>query len=282
MHVRLYIRKPLGHLGVRDVTRATVRKWLSELRRQDGKAALLSDGTKALILATLSSILDLAVDDELISSNPCKTLARRHKPRQGKITARLLSDKERDALLAACNRFEWLRPIIRTALLGALRLGEIVGLDWRDVDFERNVIIVRQNYGKDGRLGTPKSGRVEHIPLHPELRKVLLQHYLLAEHGRRDDPVFVTAVGTRRRPNEVARAFRNARAKAALSEEPRALRFHDLRHSTITRLANQPGAVLPQVQRFARHASLQTTLGYIHQVDDATWLDEAAAALAGF
>jgi integrase len=279
-HVRLYIRKPLGRLKVRDVTRAVVLKWLAGLKRHDGQDGPLNDGTRAYILSTLSSILDLAVEDDLISVNPCRALGRRHKPRQSKIAARILGEGELEALLAACRPFPWLRPIIRTTLLGALRLGEVVGLDWRDIDFERNVLVVRQNYGTDGRLGTPKGGRVEEISLLPELRSLLLEHYLAAEDKSPDAPVFVTQIGTRRRGKEVERAFVKARRYAGLSTEPRALRFHDLRHTSISLLVNG-GASPAWAQRFARHANLAVTLGYVHVVEGEEHVETAALALTG-
>jgi integrase len=279
-HVRLYVEPTLGRMKVRDVNRAVVLKWLDGLRRQDGEGPL-SDGTRALILATLSSILDHAVLADIVAANPCKALGRKQKPRQGKIEDRVLAADEKDALLAACERFAWLRPIVQTALGSGLRLGEVVGLDWRDVDFEQNVIVVRQNYGKDGRLGTPKGGKVLPVPLVPELRRILVELKLAAKDTSPDAPVFVNKIGGRRRPNEVERAFAKARTYAGLTTEPRAIRFHDLRHTAITTLANQPGAVFTQVQAFARHSNLQTTLGYVHKVEDATWTEQAGAALGG-
>src|SRR4051794_12190688 len=51
--------------------------------------------------------------------------------------------------------------------------------------------------------------------------------------------------------SDVARAFRKVRTLAGLSDEPRALRFHDLRHTAISRMANAPKVALPYVQRFA-------------------------------
>ncbi len=76
-----------------------------------------------------------------------------------------------------------------------------------------------------------------------------------------------------------------ARRYARLSTEPRAFRFHDLRHSAITALANAPGAVLPEVQAFARHATLATTLGYVHRIpgtDREAWSEQAGEAMGGF
>ena len=61
--VRLYIRPALGRMKVRDITRGTIVKLLAGLTRQDGNDGPLSGGTKTLILSTLSSILDVAVDN---------------------------------------------------------------------------------------------------------------------------------------------------------------------------------------------------------------------------
>lgn len=279
-HTRLYVLPALGRMKVRDVNRAVVLKWLAGLKRQDGDEPL-SDGTKALILATLSSILDYVVMDDLIASNPVKSLSRKSKPHQGKIEARVLGPGEFEALLGAFERVPWMRPLVQTTLLGALRLGEVCGLDWQDVDFERGVIVVRQQLGKDGKISTPKGGKVAEIVLVPDLRRILAEHKLASVNTAPDSPVFTNRIGGRRCPSEVVRTFIKARERAGLSVEPRALRFHDLRHTAISALANQPGAVLTEVQRFARHAALATTFGYVHGgVLDETWADRAGDAFA--
>jgi integrase len=287
-HVRLHIRPAVGRMKVRDINRAVIKTWLAGLKRKDGKPGPLDDGTKEVILATFVSILDLAVDDNLINANPARTLTRRDKPRQRKsYPARVLRDGEFEALLAACGkRLAWLLPILLVAYYTATRESELCGLSWRDVDFEKNTITIRQQYGKGGRIGTPKGTRGNGdakpatIPLLPEARAVLLEYFMAAEDKSPDAPVFVNLSGRRRNPNDVWRAFDKVRSRAGLSDDPRQFRFHDLRHSAISRLANQLGAVLPQVQAFARHANLQTTFGYVHWIEDATWAEQASAALS--
>lgn len=287
-HVRLHIKPALGRMRVRDINRAVIKTWLAGLKRRDGKPGTLDDGTKEVILATLVSILDLAVDDNLINANPARTLTRKDKPRQRKsYPERILRDGEFEALLAACGkRLGWLRPILLVAYFTAMREAEVCGLSWRDIDFEKNEVTIRQQFGKGGRLGTPKGTRGNGdakpatIPLLSEAKRVLLEHYMAAEDKSPDAPVFVNLSGRRRNPNDVWRAFDKVRERAGLSCEPRPFRVHDLRHSAITRLANQPGAVLPQVQAFARHANLQTTFAYVHHIEDVTWAEQAGTALA--
>lgn len=279
-NVRLYIEPRWRRTKARDVTKVGLQEWLRGLKRQDSREGPLSDGTKALVLAAFSSVLDYGVDANVLAVNPCRALGK-SRPRQGKIEARILQPGELEALLNACERFPWLRDVMAAALFGALRLGEVCGLKWRDVDFKRNKLMIRQQLGKDGNFGTPKGGQVAEIDLLPELRKVLTRLYLAAEDKSLDGPVFYNTLGGHRQPRDVQRAFEKARRYAKLFSEPRAFRFHDLRHTSISRLANVPGAVLPQVQAFARHATLATTLGYVHKIESTEWTEQAAAALAG-
>jgi integrase len=202
--------------------------------------------------------------------------------RQGKIAARILGDGELEALLASCERFTWLQDIILMTLYGALRLGEVCGLEWQDIDFESGQITVRQQIGRDGTFGTPKGGKPASIPMSPQARKLLLELKIAAADKSDGAPVFSNTFGAHRGPGDVQRSFRKARRTAGLSTEPRALRFHDLRHTSISMLANIPGADMMQVKDFARHATLVTTLGYVHKIEKPEWANEMGVAFEAF
>ena len=219
------------------------------------------------MLAVMSSLMDYAVEKDSIAVNPCRAIGRKHKPSQGKLPARILGDGELDRLLVACDGFPWLKDTIMVTYLAALRLGEACALQWDDVDLEQRKITIARQLGQDGKIGTPKGGKAAEVDMHPELRKLLIEKKLAAGAVNADTPVLPNGCGEMRHPKNVQRAFVSARKKAGLSEEPRALRFHDLRHSMITRYANTPSVVLTDVQAFARHATLQTTLVYVHGED---------------
>jgi integrase len=277
-NIRLYIEPRWKRVKVRDVTKVGIQEWLRGLKRQDGRDGSLSDGTKALVLAHFRSILDHGVDAGVLTVNPVNLLGRKQKPRQGTLEARILGPGELDALLDGCGKRDWLRDIIVVTVNQALRLGEALGLRWKDVDFERGTLRIERQLGKEGEFSTPKGGAAAEISLMPEARRVLLRLWMAA--GRPSDgPVFRNGFGGYRRYRDVQRAFVDVRA--GLSTDPRAFRFHDLRHTAISRLANAPSAVFPQVQSFARHATLTTTLGYVHKIENAEWTEQAAAALAG-
>jgi integrase len=277
-HVRLYFG-PLLRLRVRDINRAKVLGWLAGLTRQDGKTGLLSDSTKAHVMATLSSVLDHAVLADIISVNPVKTLGRKQKPRQGKGDYRLSTAEELDAILAGVGRQQWMEHVIRFAVLTGLRLGEICALAWGDIDFDAGTITVARQLGQDGNIGTPKGGVAASMPMIRPVRVLLAELKLAAATVASDSPVFVNSRGEHRHPRQIQRAF--AWAKERAGTEGR-FRFHDLRHTCISLLANAPGAELPQVQAYARHAALATTLGYVHKVERAEWADQADTAFAGF
>jgi hypothetical protein len=75
-HVRLHIVPKFGRMKVRDINRAELRAWLNGMKRKDGKPGPLGEGTKTVIFATLSSVLDYCVEAELLGTNPCRTLGR--------------------------------------------------------------------------------------------------------------------------------------------------------------------------------------------------------------
>jgi integrase len=237
--------------------------------RLEGKRKrALSSGTKRLILATLDFVLQYAIDPlGALSTNPVRLIDRKRKPKQGEARRRILSADEERRLLAYCAPFSWLAPIIVVALHEALRLGELLGLQWEDVDFAANRLHVRHSLGRDGTLGPPKGGKAQTIELTPAAREALLELRQESSSGL----VFTNAAGGARQPRDVQRAFTKARARAALPvTEDGPVVFHSLRHTGISRLANHPAIPLVHVRDFARHADLATTQGYVHKIESET------------
>jgi integrase len=271
--LRLYLLPRFGRTRVADIDSVALRQWLRGHQRESG----LAPSTVQLHLAVLSTVLQHAVEGGAIIANPVKALSRGVKPKAQKLAPRVLAPDEEQQLLDAAGRRGWMVPIIRVALLAGLRLGEVCGLQWQDVDFAAAKIHVRHNLSKDGRtLGPPKGGEAT-IDLHPELRELLRGMRLQAAGA---EYVFTNSLGQRRQPRDVQRAWQSMVRRAGLSGEPRSLRFHDLRHSCASRLANAPGASMPWVQGYMRHSSLQTTLGYVHAIPNEERLQAAWSALS--
>ena len=106
--------------------------------------------------ATLSLVMDEAVANELVDANPCGYVkAPRPKPKERKA----LSDEQALELAIALRTEEQTGStvVVWIALATGMRRGEILGLVWRNVDFERKRIYVGQQYAADHKIRDPKS-----------------------------------------------------------------------------------------------------------------------------
>jgi len=272
-----HIRSRFARVKVREIDSQMLLAWLAGLKRQDGRDGPLASGTKRLCLAVLQMILQHGVEMGALPAVP--KLPQRRTPKAGEGRRRIVTLEEEVQLLWACKRLEWLRPIIRVALHQALRLGEVAGLQWEDVDFASGKLTVRYSLGRDGTLGPTKGGRVQVIDLTPAAREALLA--LLPGPGATGF-VFRNTIGGARQLRDVQRAFDKARTRAGLAvTDDGPVVFHSLRHTGISRLANHPAIPLVQVRDFARHADLATTQGYCHAIESDAVKVAFAEALAG-
>ncbi|HEU4798943.1 MAG TPA: tyrosine-type recombinase/integrase, partial [bacterium] len=228
---RLRVKPSLGALSLPEITALEISRARAAW---DGSAS-----TKQDALALLSRILGLAVMDGRIPSNPCRSLPRsRGKSHDADPASRALSDVQvaRMLTLTAFHPFGQ-RALAGLAFTG-LRLGELVGLRWEDVDAGQGLITVRRTlspngHGKlEGRA--TKSGRIRSVPILNELLPWLEQAQLAGfEH------VFTGVRGGPFDSGNLSRAvkWQQIRDQIATFADGRALRFHDLRHTFLTRLA---------------------------------------------
>ncbi len=228
-----YIGPKLGHLKLSSLTPAVVRTWHSELLQTCGPTPARQS------YALLRAILNTAVADDALARNPCRITG----AGQPSSPERLLLDV--DAVYAiADNMPAHLRPAVLTAFWAHLRIGELVGLQRRDIDLDAGTLRVqRQHVEKvgDGPVETdPKvaSRRTIHLPAQAIL--------ILAEHLRDvprlpTAPMFTRKDGTQLRAHHLQRAWQTARGKSGY---PLA-KIHDLRHAGLT-LTAQLGATQPR------------------------------------
>ena len=182
----------------------------------------------------------------------------------------VFSPEEVVALVRAASS-EQDAALFLTAAFTGLRLGELLALRWRDVDFTGSVIRVRASYSA-GVVTTPKSGKVRSVPMAPD---VVAARARLGQRSRSsgdDDVVFVGELGTFLDGSALRRRYVTAVDRAGL----RRLRFHDLRHTFGTRMIAK--ADIRRVQEWMGHADIQTTIKYLHYVpraEDARLVAEA-------
>jgi integrase len=151
------------------------------------------------------------------------------------------------------------RPLVLTAGLTGLRWGELVGLEWADVDLEAGVLIVRRAVPAGlSQPHPPKSqAGARRVDLLPPVRQALLD---LPQRGRL---VFPAASGGYLSYRVFARAWRRIRAAAGL-----AVRFHDLRHFAASLLLAWGRPVLYVAAQLGHHAPSLTLDIYGHLLGD--------------
>ncbi len=158
---------------------------------------------------------------------------------------RWLTPQEEYRLLAASS--PWLSEIIRFALHTGMRQGEILHLQWQDVDFARGTLIVMQS----------KNGTRRSLPLNTTVYDLLAAKQLTT--GATRGPVFTSPRGNILQVRYLVREFGEARDRARIPD----FRFHDLRHTFATRLV-QRGIDLYKVQRLLGHKTGMMTQRYAH------------------
>ena len=168
--------------------------------------------------------------------------------------------------------------MVATVLYTGLRISELLGLVWDDVDFAAGVIHVRAQLsrahrGAPARRVAPKTpASVRDVPLVAQLARLLSAHRQRSRFARGADWVFATARGTPYGHRNVSRRCLGRAAQlAGLNDDGwPPLRFHDLRHTFASHLIIDLGLDPAQVSRILGHARITITLDiYTHLFEDA-------------
>ena len=149
--------------------------------------------------------------------------------------------------------------IYLTAALTGLRLGEVLALRVRDVDFENDTIRVSQSVDPIAGIGSPKSGHGRSVPMVPQVSQALARLLQRDHFTSDDDIVFPNDVGRWLDGSALRRRYKAAQERAGL----RPLRFHDLRHTFGTN-ARASAESDRELQEWMGHADARTTARYTH------------------
>jgi len=251
-----------GRVPFSKVTREMVKRLIA-----DKVQAGLSRSTVKNIIVPLREMYNHAIDDGVVTfSNPAARVGRFNKRRgeDRKITP-LTRDELSTLFETVGDRMSHYYPLLLCAARTGMREGELIGLQWGDVDFSGRLIEVQRNVHK-GRITTPKNGKTRRVDMSLQLTNTLER--LLAKRkaealkkGESLDAVtegwvFTTPQGTQLDPDNLRkRVFYRALAMAGL----RRVRFHDLRHTYATLLIQQ-GESLAYVTDQLGHHSIQITV----------------------
>jgi integrase len=281
-HLERHIVPLIGAVKLSRLTMPMVRGFEDKLGLDRSRAMV----RKARV--ALGALLSDAQDRGLVGQNVVKTRGRRRS--QERVDARqngklkvgvdIPSPDEIRALIAAVT--DDCRPLLLTAIFTGLRISELRGLRWADVDLKRAELHVRQRADRYNTIGKPKSAAGERvIPLPPALVKTLRKWKLACPHSEMG-LAFPAADGT-------VQSYVNV-TRHVLTPITTKYGWHSLRHFYASWCINRRvdgGLELPLkvVQARLGHASIQMTADvYGHlfpRGDDGAELAAAEKSLLG-
>ncbi len=256
-----YWKERLGAYALIHITYDLISKERQRLIDSfENKGIEANPGTINRYMATLSSTIGYAVNPlRWVHENPCLRLPKL----KGEVGRdRILNEEEIGRLLAACkeSKSRYLYCITLIALTTGARRGEILGLEWRHVDFNNNTAHLKET----------KNGRPRSVALTPPVIAELQRLYLLRNPAK--PLVFASQAAFGR--VDIKKAWMEALRRAHIQN----FRFHDTRHQFATLAASMGASNLElatamghrTLEMLLRYTNLdtQTTKKYSHQISE--------------
>ena len=284
----MFVRPSFGKLRIASVKKSDVKRFYNTLADEK----ILTIATIDNVHTVLHQVFDLAVDDNYIRSNPTdhmlKELKQSHNFETEKRKALTIAEQQLfvDFLKKHPQYNHWY-PVFAVMLGTGMRVGEIVGLRWCDIDLEKGIIsvnhtLVYYNHG-DGKgcsfsINTPKTRAGERtIPMLDFVKEAfLLEKKYQEETGLHckatvdcyTDFIFVNRFGDVQHQGTLNKAIRriirdcNDEVLLRGEDDPVLLpKFscHSLRHTFTTRLC-ESGVNVKVIQDVLGHADISTTM----------------------
>ncbi|NRF96180.1 site-specific integrase [Paenibacillus frigoriresistens] len=280
MYIRVHIIPFMGDVQLSKLNSTHIQNFITHLNDKG-----LASSTVKRIYTVVNTSLVAAARMKVISENPAAHIVT--KPRVQRKEVVVWDESEVQVFLDRTKATTRHHIAFHLALATGMRQGEVLGLRWSDVDFEKSLVQIRQTVTHDGKeikTGAKTASSLRSIAIDQATIKELKRHRAkqaeekLASGGSYTDLGLITctALGNITTPRVLSTAFDNAIKKSGV---PR-IRFHDLRHTHASMLLklNINSKV---VQERLGHSSIQMTLDlYSHlcpnmQSDAANILGEA-------
>ena len=230
-----------GSLSIREIGIRHIEKYKAKKLKEG-----LSPKSINNQLTVLRKALSVAVDWELIAHVPRVKWLKVPPP-----DFRFLTSEESEKLIAATPG--GFKAMVMTAVKSGLRRGELLALQWADLDLKSGLLRVKHSCYR-GKLTTPKNGKTRDVPLSPQLAETLKKHRHL-----RGSFVFCNDDGSMLTRDQVKRVVPAACKDAGLPE----LQWHALRHTFASQLV-MAGVPMRTVQVLMGHSTLEMTCRYAH------------------
>lgn len=293
-----YIKPQIGRLKIKDIKNVHIQKIFNAMKDKE-----LSLNTMKKTYSIIYDILNYALNNDIILKNPCVGIAL---PKQRVKKRRVMTTAEQEIFEVAMQGSTY-ENVYKVALCSGMRIGEILGLTWADVDFENSLISVNRTLlyyqSRKGEKCLPKfqepktkAGK-RSIPMLTQMTRVLKlqklqQNTQRVELGNNyqelegfENLVFTTKFGkpvyesyinenlkyivSHINKQEIRKAKEEGREPAVFEK----ITPHTLRHTFATR-AFEKGMKPKTVQEILGHSSLSMTMDLYTHVTEETKVEE--------
>ncbi len=243
-----YVTPIWKNIDILSIGRADVHKLVFEQMPDE-----VTPHTRKSLLKLVRRAFQLAVDEQILSFNPCAGLA----VKVPETEYCVLNGTEAEVLLKEAKASKHpFYPVWVFALGTGMRSGEMICLLWQDVDFESRLIHVNKSWNSKNGLKSTKSGKTRVVPISDSLL-AFLQEYRLSCDPNQEYVLPRLTEWYRGDQAKVLRAF-------CKSIRITPIRFHDLRATFITNMLAQ-GVSLARVMAIVGHNQIDTTNGYLRK-----------------
>jgi integrase len=249
----------LGHISMQRLTPLHIHRFYLSLQRAGMSPQML----RQVHYRVLHPVLEHAVRYNVISTN-VSTTEKDYFPKPETFAHTALSPEQAQLLLKITREWQgsghWLYPMLTLALLLGMRIGEITGLHWSEVDLERGQVrIERAVYPIKGQMieSAPKTELSKRtLILHPIALAALKEQRRWLEELQAPNPLGLVFVRNGRHVRgEIIRS--NLNYLLDLAGIPH-IRFHDLRHSTAS-ILHSLGVDMKDIQVILGHSTIKLT-----------------------
>jgi len=281
-HLNLHIMPFIGSGKLAELTAARVHQFLTALRENGRSLAM-----RRKLLTNLKTAITFAQVRGLVAQNVAvgvKIKASERDASTGPLRAGIDFPTKAELKALIDHAPDRWRPLIVTAIFSGMRISELRGLPWRNVDLGKGIIHVRQRADAWRKIGAPKSkaGKRD-IPLAPLVTNTLREWKLRCPKGELD-LVFPNSVGKPCTvPNLRDRVLAPLQAAAGISPAYRSkYGWHSLRHASASLFIQHLGWTPKRLQAVMGHASITMTYDhYGHLFEDAAADSAAMGKLEG-